>query len=412
MPEQTPDDAPVEDGAEAVPAPEQAAEPHARRNKILRRTALGLVLLLVVLAGGGWWLYRDLEGNLEVVDPLPYDVERPTRVEVEGPKQPVNLLLIGSDTRAGQSGFDSNPGGDLSDTTILLHLSASRTRAYGVSIPRDLIVDRPECPSDTGSGRVPPASAVMFNTAYGVGKEGCTILTVEKLTNIRIDDVVVVKFDAFKEVVDAIGGVPVCVPKAVDTYDTQLPAGSFTAKGDRALDYVRVRVGLGDGSDVGRMKRQQAFLAAMTNKVVSLGVLGNPFKLYSFLDAATASLIVSEGLSDLGDLAGLGRDLRTIGLDRVKFLTMPIAPYAPDPNRLAVGPGADDIWQRLRNDEPLTDEQVAGSTSAEQTPEADPTEEESTTGRGVVTSSYGVANQDLDAAEAERYGLCAPGAGG
>lgn len=411
MADQTPETPPTADEPATEPEAAAPTRPHARRHKILRRTALGLVLVLVVLAGGGWWLYRDLEGNLEVVDPLPFDVERPTRVEVAGPKQPMNLLLIGTDTREGQAGFTSNPGGDLSDTTILLHLSASRTRAYGVSIPRDLIVDRPECPSKSG-GTLPPASAVMFNTAYGVGAEGCTILTVEKMTDIRIDDVVVVKFDAFKEVVDAIGGVPVCVPKDVDKYDVELEAGSYVAKGDVALDYVRVRVGLGDGSDVGRMKRQQAFLAAMTNKVVSVGVLANPFKLYSFLDAATASLIVSEGLSDLTDLADLGRDLRRIGLDRVKFLTMPIAPYAPDPNRLAIGPGADEIWQRLRNDEPLTDEQVAGSTSAEQTPETADPGGDSTTGMGVVGSSYGVAAQDLDAAEAARYGLCADGSAG
>lgn len=198
--------------------------------------------------------------------------------------------------------------------------------------------------------------------------------------------------------VDAVGGVPVCGPKTVDKYDTYLPAGSYVAKGDRALDYVRARLGVGDGSDIGRMKRQQAFLAAMTKKVLTVGTLANPFKLYDFLSSATSSLIVSEGLSQLTDLARLRRDLRNIGLENVQFLTMPIAPYAPDPNRLAVGPGAADLWERLRSDRELTEEQVSGAASP------DGAAGRPAPGR-VVPNSVPQADH-LSPDEAARYGLC------
>jgi LCP family protein required for cell wall assembly len=391
--------------AEAAPAPQ--ARPRRRFWRIVRWTAACLAVFLLIVAAGGYLAFRHLDGNIKALHP-DLGTNRPERVTVLGKRQPLNILLIGSDSRAGQTATANPGGGDLSDTVILLHLSANRARAYGVSIPRDLIVNRPECPSKSGTGMVPGDPAAMFNTAYGVGREGCTIRTVEAMTHIRIDHFIVVRFDGVIAIADALGGVPVCVPVAVHDpgSDIELPAGRYDAKGDVALDYVRARLKVGNGSDVGRMRRQQAFLASMTNKTMSLGTLANPIRLFNFLDSATRSVQVDEGLASLSDLAELGRQVKNIGLDRVQFLTMPIGPYAPDPNRLAIGAGAAQLWDRLRNDLPLTKDQLAGGTSADT---SDDGENDTSLGlsggfsRSFVSASSPRADDGL---AADPYGLC------
>jgi LCP family protein required for cell wall assembly len=392
---------------EAASTPPARPEPRRRRGwRIVRWTAGVLVGLLVVGAIGAYLAFRQLEGNIEALRPDLGD-NRPARVTVLGKRQPLNIVLIGSDTRLGQSSVTQGAGGDLSDTTILLHLSADRSRAYGVSIPRDLIVNRPECPAKSGEGMVAGDPTAMFNTAYGVGREGCTIRTIEAMTNIRIDHFAVTTFDGFRNVADALGGVPICMPEAVrdPRLDLVLPEGRYEAKGDAALSYVSLRLGIGDGSDVGRMKRQQAFLAAMVRKVLSAGTLANPFKLYNFLDEATKAVKVDEGLASLRRLADLADDLKDIGLENVRFLTMPIAPYAPDPNRLAIGPGAADLWKRLRHDLPLTDEQLGTSSSSGASPgDRVAGEDESVTSFGPITAAPLIRVDDE--LVADRYGLC------
>jgi LCP family protein required for cell wall assembly len=293
--------------------------------------------------------------------------KRPDRVQVEGPKAPLNVLVLGNDSRAGQKAVaGSTPG--LSDTTILLHLSADRSRAYGVSIPRDLMVARPECRDKRTGQKLPAQQSVQWNEAFAQGGESCTIQQFEHMSKLRIDHFVVVNFAGFKNMVDALGGVPVCVPNEVNDPIGRiyLPAGSYTVKGSQALDYVRVRhsIGTTDTGDIGRMKRQQAFLASMANKALSAGTLFNPKRLYDFLDAATKSLTTDPGLRKLTSMAGLANQVKDIGLDRVQFLSMPFETYAPDPNRLQAAPEAQQLWRLLRRDERLPRKFTADSAKA------------------------------------------------
>jgi LCP family protein required for cell wall assembly len=326
------------------------------RRPLLRAIAISVAVVLVALLGGGFVVYRDLEGNItespafeEILGTRPEVVETDT-----GPHGPLNVLILGDDTRVGQHsvpGADATPG--LSDTTILLHVSADRKRAYMVSIPRDLMVPRPDCRSKTDKSQVVPgADVAQWNAAYALGGPACTIAQFEEMTDIRVDHFVVVRFDSFRNMVDALGGVEICVPEEVDDQigKIYLPEGRYKATGQQALDYVRVRHVLSDNGDIGRMKRQQAFLAAMTNKAISKGTLLNPVRLYGFLDAATKSLTTDPGLRKLSDLVELGMQLQDIGLDQIQFLTMPIGPYPPDINRLAPGEGADRLWNALRHD--------------------------------------------------------------
>jgi len=325
-----------------------------RRRKIIQRVVIVLGVLILVLASAFVVAYKKLEGNINAItisEALGND--RPEQPEVEGPKKPLNVLVMGSDNRDGTNIGGDTPG--LSDTTILLHLSADRKRAFGVSLPRDAVVDRPECLSKDGKDKI-PGGLTQFNAAYSVGGPACTIKTVEQLTDIRIDHFVVINFAGFKEMVNAINGVTVCLPEEVDddVGHIHLPEGTYKVNGAQALDYVRVRHDIGaETGDIGRMKRQQAFIAAMIEKVVSKGTLANPVRLYKFLDAATQSLTTDTGFAHLKELASLGSQMKDIGLDNIQFITVPNQPYPEDPNRLEWTSDANDVWRKIRFDKPL-----------------------------------------------------------
>lgn len=335
---------------------------------ILRAVATSVAMVLLAVLTTGFLAYRHLEGNIQVSDGFELITgERPEQVEVEGTTEPLNILLLGSDSRSGQKDvLGQTPG--LSDTTILLHLSADRSRAYGVSIPRDLMVPRPECRSKESGKTLPAVDIAQWNEAFALGGEACTIAQFEQLTDIRVDHFVVVDFTGFKSMVDALGGVTVCVPTEVNDPIGRiyLPAGTYEVTGNQALDYVRVRHEISDNGDIGRMRRQQAFLASMVNKAVSAGTLLNPPRLMQFLDAATKSLTTDPGISKLTRLFGLAQQMQDIGLGKVQFFTVPFTSYEPDPNRLALAENADTLWKQLRHDRVLTRDLTSGAAKASQ----------------------------------------------
>ena len=197
---------------------------------------------------------------------------------------------MGSDSRDGEGNNIDNltGGGERSDTTIMFHLSADRETAYGISIPRDTLVDRPDC-YDKNGDVIPGATDAMWNEAFSVGGPACTMQQFEQLTGIRLDHYVMLDFAGFQDMVDAIDGVEVCIPEDIadPAHGINIPAGTREIQGKEALNYVRARYTLGDGSDIGRIKRQQAFIAAMASKVLARGTLARVDRLVGFLDAAT-----------------------------------------------------------------------------------------------------------------------------
>ncbi|WP_405687343.1 LCP family protein [Streptomyces sp. NBC_00057] len=360
-----PDDSDDSDGSAAGKGKSQAGdgsgaapEPVAgHRRRWLRWTALGVSFVVLASAGAGWWLYRKLDGNIRTdtsaaAELKVYERERPASV-VHGAE---NILLIGSDSRAGDNreyGRDDG-GSQRSDTTILLHLAADRKSVTAMSLPRDLMVEIPVC--HKADGTATKKQFAQFNWAFEFGGTACTIRTVEKLTGVRIDHQMVVDFNGFKDMVDAVHGVEVCLKKPVDDADAhlKLPAGRQKLNGEQALGYVRARKSIGNGSDTERMDRQQQFLGALVNKVQSNGVLLNPTRLYPVLDAATKALTTDPGLDSLKDLYELVRGLREVPTDKVQFLTVPRQPYAADPNRdELVQPDAKRLFKRLREDTPV-----------------------------------------------------------
>jgi LCP family protein required for cell wall assembly len=322
-----------------------------RRRRILKWVGIGLLVLVVLVTTSAVVLYKHFEGNITAIK-IP-DTDKPSKPKVSGPQQPLNVLIMGSDDRKGTHIGGATPG--LSDTTILLHLSADRKRAYGISIPRDTMVERPACRSKDGS-RMLPGRQLEFNHAYSEGGPLCTLATVQHITDIAIDHFVVVNFVGFKDMVNAVHGVRVCVPTEVndDEGNIHLPKGTYKVTGNQALDYVRVRNGLGaPTADIGRMKRQQYFISQMISKVYSAGTLTNPVRLIKFLNAATSSLTTDTGFAHLKELASLGSSLKNIGLSKIKFVTVPNLPWPQDNNRLIFSPDAKDLWHRIKYDKPL-----------------------------------------------------------
>ncbi|KDN85845.1 putative lytR family regulatory protein [Kitasatospora cheerisanensis KCTC 2395] len=312
--------------------------------------------MVVLAAGLGAWYYQRLDHNITTFAPEGIASSRPPA----GPTaptggRPVNILLLGSDTRS--DGNSDLGGGDEgvghSDTAILLHVYADHKHAVGVSIPRDTLVTIPPCRLADGRWTTARTNQ-MFNSAFTVGEfkagnPACTQNTVEELTGLRVDHTLVVDFKGFASVTEAVGGVDVCVPNDVDSYGIHLTKGRQTVAGQQAVDYVRARHGLGDSSDIGRMRRQQAFMSSLIKKVQGRG-----FDLTTLLplaDAATRSLTVDPDLGSPYKLAEFAQSLQNIKLADIQFVTLP---WRFQGARVAiVQPDATILWNLLREDRTL-----------------------------------------------------------
>ncbi|AMW13575.1 transcriptional regulator [Streptomyces qaidamensis] len=350
-------------------APRDRRRRRGRRGRGIRTALLVTLALLVLAAGGAGWLYLKLDGDISTFDSGGLSDNRPDAGSSKGE----NVLVIGSDTRTG--GNNALGGGDKddvgrSDTAFLLHVYADHRHAIAVSVPRDTLVTIPPCKLPDGTWtRAQPNT--MFNAAYSVGQTpkgnpACTQNTVEQLTGLRVDHTVVVDFKGFAELTDVVGGVRVCLPQDVyeNDLDPHLTApgkllfhkGEQTVSGRKALDYVRIRHGIGDGSDIGRIKRQQAFVASLLKEVKSKGL--TPTRLLPLADAATKSLTVDPGLGSADKLISFAMTLKDIDLHNTKFVTLP---WRYEGSRVAVvQPDADALWAALRSDRTIDGENAGG----------------------------------------------------
>lgn len=277
----------------------------------------------------------------------------------------LNVLVIGSDYRA-QKEYDEmgrRITGMRSDTTLVAHISADRTRVEVMSIPRDLMVKRPAC--QRADGKTEPASQglVQFNSVFALlGQDedvaaatACTLKTVEQLTGIFLDEFVVVNFDGFQDMVAALGGVPICLEeKMKDSKGTiDLPAGCQTLNSQQALGFARARYGVGDGSDISRIGRQQQLIGAMMKEAKSRNMLTDLPTLYAFMKAGMRSLTTSQSFGNAQNLGGLALSLSKVKPDNIRFYTLPFGEYAPDRARVAVADNAVEMFDALRLDKPV-----------------------------------------------------------
>ncbi len=335
-----------------------------RRHPVIRGILLTIAFLLAGVVGFAAFALIKLQANINSIDISGMLGNRPdvmATADAGTDEFPLNILLVGSDTRDELAdpdefgGTSSLTSKNHSDTTILLHIAADRKSAYGISIPRDSMVHRPDCKNPD---KVPVSKAPidMFNSAYNDGGIGCTVMTVEANTGVRIDHYAVVNFEGFRDMVDALGGVDICLNKAAkDTYTgLELPAGVSHLNGHQASQFVRARHGFGDGSDLGRIDRQQAFLSALVREATDSKLLLRPDRLYSFLDAATDSVTMDKQLASLATLSDLALQMKNLPPDKIQFITVPNETYPADHNRVQwKEPDADLIWEAARIDSPL-----------------------------------------------------------
>lgn len=332
---------------------------------------MGLVGLLTFLGVGLVSATARLEANVKsvAIDDL-LGSARPTKVE--NPDDPnagnaLNIVLLGSDDRGDGDIVDDGTDGMRADTTIVMHISSDRSRVELVSIPRDSYVNIPSCTMTDGQTSAPTTQ--RFNAAFATGwnlggdvssAAACAVTTIESLTGVYIDGYAVVDFGGFKNMVNALGGVPICVPNDMKAPKAQLDlkAGFQTLNGDEALGFARARtgVGVGDGSDTNRIGRQQELMSAISAEVFDQNLLTDLPKLYSFLDAATSSITADPSLASAKNLAGLGYSLRNIKSNKIAFLTIPWVPNPSNPNEVIWAGSAPEIWQNMANDTPLVPE--------------------------------------------------------
>jgi LCP family protein required for cell wall assembly len=359
------------------------------RTRLLVGIAAAVTVLLLAAVEV---LYTQLNGNITTFDGKGLSNHRPPAVIGAGAAQ--NVLLIGSDSRSGGNAKLGGGTGAVgrSDTAILLHVYADHQHAVGVSIPRDSLVDIPPCLLPDGKW-TRTQQHMMFNAAFSIGdtaagNPACTQNTVEHLTGLRVDHTVVVNFEGVATMTDAVGGVPVCLPQ--DIYQGDLNPnrgtrgkliyhqGEQNVSGKAALDYVRLRHGIGDNSDIGRTKRQQAFISSLIKKVKDQGF--NPTTLLPLANAATKSLTVDPGLGSPGKLLSFALSMKNIDLRNIQFLT---APWRYDGARVdLVHPDVDTLWATLKADRTLDGKNTNGKKTTP-SPSATPV-----TGTGISVAVY------------------------
>ena len=354
--------APVPPGAgPAVPVP---SDHHpGRKKRILGWTAAGVAVVVLLALGGAYAVYRHLNGNIHQVNISGELGSQP----VDTHPQAENIMVIGSDTRNGVGkGYGQDLTTDQSDTLMILHIAADRKWVDVMSIPRDSWVNIPAC--KMGNGQTSSPTTFKINEAYALGNldgnhtdlgVACTIKTLEQDTGIHIDHFVSINFEGFRAMVNALGGVEECNTAPINDpkSNLHLSAGHHLLHGYVALAYVRARYTLGNGSDLERIGRQQAFMSSLVARVKSK--LLNPIAIYHFLDAATKSITIDSQLGGIHGLYNLATSVRNLPASQVTFFTLPTYPRqlvvpTDTANLLWTQPEDSTIFQDFRDDIPVS----------------------------------------------------------
>ena len=351
------------DAAAGAAGPAQAGHHPGRKKKILAWTAGGFAVVVLLALGGAYAVYRHLNGNIHQLDISGELGSQP----VDTHPQAENIMIIGSDTRNGQGpGFGQNLNTDQSDTLMIMHVAADRKWVNVMSIPRDSWVNIPAC--KMGNGHTSAPTTFKINEAFALGNldgnhtalgVACTIKTLEQDTGIHIDHFVSINFQGFRDMVNALGGVEECNTTAIKDPKSRLylKPGHHLLHGLGALSYVRARYTLGDGSDLERIGRQQAFMSSLVERVKSKRL--NPIAIYNFLNAATKSITIDSQLGGIHGLYDLAMSVRNLPASQVTFFTLPTYPrqmVVPTDvaNVMWTQPVDSTIFQDFRNDIPVS----------------------------------------------------------
>ncbi|MFF3613392.1 LCP family protein [Streptomyces sp. NPDC002580] len=331
-----------------------------KAKKVLLWTGGTMALVLVAVTGGAYAYLKHLEGKIHTEDVGGSAKSGFSKDEA------FNLLIIGTDKRtgAGNEGYGDKNSVGHADTNILLHVAKDRTNATAMSIPRDLIVDIPECKSKQEDGSeklIRGTENQRFNTSLGQydRNPGCTMDTVKAVTGITVDHFVMADFNAVKTLTSAVGGVEVCLAKNVDDPDShlKLSAGKHTIEGEQALAFVRTRHSFGNEGDLDRIKVQQQFLGSLMRKMSSSDTLTSATKLYKLAEAATDALTVDTGIGKATTLKDMALELKKVPPKNITFTTVPVIdnPAEKTPVTVVVSPTkSQPVFDAIKNDVSFT----------------------------------------------------------
>ncbi|MFJ2514012.1 LCP family protein [Streptomyces griseoviridis] len=330
-----------------------------RRPRWAGRVVTTLSVVVLASAGIGHAVVTSLGSDIGRVDPFKDMKNRPRA------GHGMNVLLVGTDGRdkiTEQERQAFRLGGapcHCTDTMMIVHISQDRERASVVSLPRDSFAMTPEHTDET-TGQHHKGHPIKINAAYAEGGPQLTVRTVEDMTHVKIDHYLEVDFASFMRTVDVLGGVRICTSEPLkDSYTgLDLPAGTHTLKGGQALQYVRSRH-VDGASDLGRMKRQQRFLAALIEQATSSGVLLNPLRFRDVTRAVLGSVRADQGFGT-DQLLDLGRAMRNFSPSSSEFTTVPIGEMSYPVKGIGSTlkwdtVKADRLFRALREDKPLTE---------------------------------------------------------
>ncbi|MDU0254295.1 LCP family protein [Streptomyces sp. PU10] len=341
--------------------PAKKAKKKSRGKKILLWTGGTMAFVVLAAATAGYLYLQHLNDNIES---LPDDGASTGGFRKD---EAINILLIGTDKRtgSGNDGYGDKGSAGHADTTLLLHVSKDRSNATALSIPRDLIVDIPDCPTtqEDGSTKViPGSSGVRFNQSLGQSGRtpSCTMRTVTELTGVKPDNFMVADFNAVKTLSSAVGGVEVCLAKDINDPDSHLnlPAGKHTIEGEDALAFVRTRHSVGFGGDLSRIELQQQFLSSLMRKLKSNDTLTSPTKMVKLAEAGTKALTVDAKLDDIGKLKDLGLELGKLDTKNLTFATVPVKDNPAEKTPVTVvlkEEPAQQVFDMIKNDVSFTE---------------------------------------------------------
>ena len=285
-----------------------------------------------------------------------------------------NILLIGSDSRAGTAGkFGRDVLGARSDTTMVLHIAPDHSHAYVISFPRDSMVPVYGCLADQEGHpgqTAAPGSVEPLNATFSAGGAPCLWKTLEQTTHIHIDHFVEVGFDSFEQIVNDVHGISVCLPFAVHNSQAHLnlSAGRHIVYGAQALAFVRLRENIGDGSDLQRIQRQQIFLASAMQKIKQTNLLGD----YNVIKDAAHAVTTDLGLTQM---LGIANSMKGLNTANVRFISVPVVPYPLDTNRVVWEmPQADTLFSAIAHDNHILKAAKAGKAKAKPAPTVSPSQ--------------------------------------
>lgn len=332
---------------------------------VVRFLSVALATVLVAGAGVAAFIATDLTVSFSA-DAVDIGGEAPPP-DISAYDGPVQILLAGTDVcepeyaELFQERCSDEDDGVRSDVLMLLNISAAPRKVTVVSFPRDLMVPIPEC-TDANGNATWEQSKAQINGAFNMGGLACTVAAVRELTGQPIQFAASINWGGVIEMTNAIGGVEVCI--ASDMYDRHTgidwEAGTRTISGVEALNFLRTRYGVGNGSDLGRISNQQQYMSNLVKKLMSEQVLSNPGTLLRLAKVAVESIDPSTSMTDPYKLMQIAMAVKDVPFEDFVFVQYPVQDDPDDPNRvIPIYEDADALWAAMNSAQTMT---VTGGT--------------------------------------------------